>query len=273
LKYFRIGKRRTLKQVLDFAKDKNIELMLFTMVSPYDYFLIKGLKAAGIKVAFVFHDFRRHPGDLWPSTRLLKKILKNIDVPIFLSNYVRRQAGQPNRSQVINFPKLINPEMAVEADRFDYDYGIFGRQHKYTGIKDYANAIDILGPKYNAIIQGDFRKFGNGVVSVSGWLSEDELLGFITRTTVILCLHLEASQSGIINISHQLGRPVVARNVGGISEQLNPNNGVLVASIDELPGAMLQAMKLSPSKVRPTDCHLSLSDLKSNLECFVRDSY
>jgi hypothetical protein len=269
LKFFRYKKRNFQRQVRSFVQSHEIDLVLFVMVSPYDYSIIQELRSIGVNTAFIFHDYKRHPGDYWPSSMLLHKIMNRVDIPIFLSAFVKEKANNPKESILVNFPKLKSQIVSNTEESFEFDYAILGRQKSYKGVKDYENVVRVLSQKYSGVIQVSKKIFGIRAEVLPSWLSDKDFISIIRRSRVIICLHREASQSGIVNLAHQLNRPVIVTEVGGIPEQVNSKNGVVVRDLMEIPFAMEKALNLNLDEIKPANQFLSVGELKSYLESYV----
>ena len=69
----------------------------------------------------------------------------------------------------------------------------------------------------------------------------EELAALLVNCSLCVCPYTDATQSGVIMTSFSLGKPVVATNVGGLSECIeNKKSGILVPAKD--PDALAKAI-------------------------------
>jgi len=70
---------------------------------------------------------------------------------------------------------------------------------------------------------------GNSITIEDRYLPDDELIEALHAANAVILPYRSASQSGVIPICLQAGRPVVATNVGGLTEQLEDGLNSVVA--------------------------------------------
>lgn len=107
----------------------------------------------------------------------------------------------------------------------------FGRISPYKGLQVLLEAFPIIQkqiPQVRLLIVGS----GNvepyqeqlsrlkGVIIVNRWISDNEVGDFFSRASVVVAPYVDGTQSGVIPIAYSFGLPVVATNVGGLSEQV-----------------------------------------------------
>ena len=74
-----------------------------------------------------------------------------------------------------------------------------------------------------------------------GWIDDKEISSLIEDVDMLILPYIEASQSGVIPLSYSFGKMVIATNVGGLSEQIYNNTGLLIKpnNINELADAVI----------------------------------
>lgn len=89
---------------------------------------------------------------------------------------------------------------------------------------------------YIEIIE-DYR---DSIELINRWIEDDEFEGIIRKCDFLVLPYLDASQSGIVPLAFAFGKPVVATNVGALSEQVPLGTGFLIRpNEDELIKAIL----------------------------------
>ena len=75
-----------------------------------------------------------------------------------------------------------------------------------------------------------------------GWIDDKEISSLIEDVDMLILPYIEASQSGVIPLSYSFGKMVVATNVGGLSEQIYNNTGLLIKpnNIKELANTIIK---------------------------------
>ena len=76
---------------------------------------------------------------------------------------------------------------------------------------------------------------------IKGFIPYSDVAGLFQRSAISVLPYIEASQSGVAAASYGLGTPVIASNVGGLSELVHDSeDGLLVPPAD--PQALAQAI-------------------------------
>ncbi|MBX3045021.1 MAG: glycosyltransferase [Candidatus Kapabacteria bacterium] len=114
----------------------------------------------------------------------------------------------------------------------------FGFIRDYKGIDLAISAMKILGDEYYLIIAGEvygsFDKYQtqidelgiNSKISLfTKYISDAETSLFFSAADVCLLPYKSATQSGIVAISYHFDLPVIATNVGGLAEMIEPCGG------------------------------------------------
>jgi glycosyltransferase involved in cell wall biosynthesis len=213
-----------------------IELVIFPMSNPIDLLLGAALKKNKVKCIRLVHDLKRHPGDLYPPTWVTKRVLKDADGVVCLSNFVHEEIKTSN--QGIRIVQAGHPYYfpLVEQERnlrnsSERKILFIGRGGKYKGLSTLLDAWPNIGGVSNTLtIAGEHKKITEHkrVNQVSGWLSDLNFHKLIHSHDLLVFPYAEASQSGIIPLALQYKKPVIVLPVGGLPEQVTHlSNGVI----------------------------------------------
>ncbi|QVJ81882.1 Glycosyltransferase involved in cell wall bisynthesis [Prevotella sp. khp1] len=138
-----------------------------------------------------------------------------------------------------------------------------GHFSPYKGIDLLCRAMEIVheqAPEIECIIAGrgvldfDVKCYDNvGYIKIiNKFLSLEELVNLISNSKFVVCPYKDATQSGVVASAFSLNKPVLATNVGGLSETVKDNvNGRLISpnNVEELATAICE-MYNSPDKLR-----------------------
>ena len=131
----------------------------------------------------------------------------------------------------------------------------FGRIEKYKGLFYLIEAIKILkkqGSHVKVIIAGtgsDLDIYRNEIKTDSSfelierYIRSEEIQALFERANIVVLPYTDATQSGIVALALQYGRPVIATNVGSIGEVVQDGyNGIIVPPKD--PDALANAIEM-----------------------------
>lgn len=256
------GRNRKFKILIAQLHSRGVVDVVCMMPHIFDLQLHRITKALGMKLSRIIHDFKRHPGDLWPNKISIFFRIKKSDNLFFLSKYVAQHTNTRKLPGVIlPFPEEFL--VSNEGENFDItsscDVLITGRMRKYKGLNQIPKIIEIM----NQTFEVNFRLVGSGraiksqctnLITNNHWLSEKEFEDNIRGTKILLLLHTEASQSGLIPLAHRLGKWVVAPRIGGLGEQVHEGlDGFIYepGSIESATEAIKKALELESQGVKP----------------------
>ena len=189
------------------------------------------------------HDPLPHKGERTFKKNLYRKITKK-----FVKKFILMNGKQTNLfCEKYNIPpdeifiSKLGPYSVLK--KFSNDLSLvqkqkyilfFGRISPYKGLEYLLPAIENVHLKFHDI---EFIIAGNGkyyfdkshfdnlkyVKFINRFIPITELVSLIENSYFIICPYIEATQSGVIMSSFAFGKPVIATNVGGLSEVIENN--------------------------------------------------
>ena len=97
-------------------------------------------------------------------------------------------------------------------------------------------------PNYKLLIAGKgdmhpykelLKDIENNVILYNRWIDDEEVSEIIQQIDFLVLPYIDASQSGVIPLAYSFEKPVIATNVGGLSEQVTEETGILVEPNNE----------------------------------------
>lgn len=249
--------RRLAAQAREFRADAVVSVMthLWTPLAA------PALRRVGIPFVPMVHDALPHPGDrldLFWDWRLDRE-LDAAHCAIALSGAVEAalRARRP-ALPVLRLPLgahlpagFLRPAPARGVG-WGPEFLLFGRLRAYKGLDLLRDAFRLLRQTHpearlRVVGEGDAEGLAPGLSALPGvrveprWVAEAEIPELIAGADVLVLPYREASQSGVVSLSHAMGVPVVVTPVGGLAEQVTDGvNGALAAA--PTPEALAAAM-------------------------------
>ncbi|MDR0305157.1 MAG: glycosyltransferase [Chitinispirillales bacterium] len=131
-------------------------------------------------------------------------------------------------------------------EKIYYKILFFGRIIAYKGLIVLLKAMEIVvarKPQIKLRIAGNgeitneekilIEKLKNNIEYLNKWIKDEEFSEYFQDIDASVLPYVEATQSGIIPLSYSFGKPVIATNVGALSEQIFPDTGIIVEPNDE----------------------------------------
>ncbi|MBS4000942.1 MAG: glycosyltransferase [Desulfobulbaceae bacterium] len=121
----------------------------------------------------------------------------------------------------------------------------FGFIRKYKGLDLLIEAMSKLGEEYHLIIAGEpyesyseyaeiisKHNLGSRVSEMIRFISDDDVRLLFSAADVCVLPYRSATQSGIVGISYHFDLPLIATNVGGLSEMIEPyQTGIMTEDV------------------------------------------
>jgi len=244
-------------RIFQALKESNADV--FHLVAPHEWNLILGflIKLLRKPLIYTVHDPEHHLG-----APLYIRILENIfrrmpDGFIVLSKLARQELqsmGFPADrvfyvpiAAYSHFSKMHRPEARPEKAIL-----FFGRIEPYKGLDLLLKAMSevfVEFPDWKLILAGAgdlsrYRSYLNSsqIEVINRYISDEDVAGLMLRSRFVVLPYTEATQSGVVPIAYAFGRPVIATNVGSLSEMvLDGKTGLIVSPAD--PVALASAIK------------------------------
>ncbi len=198
-------------------------------------------KILRIKIIFTVHDGLIHLGDgrkldqWWQNA-----CIKLADELIFLTEFVKKQTienvgfkgGASVSPHGVNTPDGLQVEARQHTAKPRLLF--LGRVVKYKGVEMLLEAVRLLEKDdYECLtIAGELRYPLNlpkdsKIKLIDEFLPEKEMIRLLNEHDILVLPYLEATQSGIIAFGIATGIPMICTNVGGLAEQVKPNQGAI----------------------------------------------
>ena len=221
------------------------DVALATMIHPWHEIIFSLLKNKVLRFK-VIHDVTPHAGE----NSIFKRILSKLDI-LISDKWIVLTQNSKDKLQKKGVP--VDKIFVIPHAHFGFynkynsftgkhnisnRIGFFGRICKYKGIENllqsYCEVVKKL-PQLKLLIAGsgkfDYETIA-GVELYNRWINDDEVVSLLSGVDVVVLPYIEASQSGVIPLAFSLGKPVIVTNVGGLSEQVPSDCGILVPSND-----------------------------------------
>lgn len=211
-------------------------------------------RLSDIPLITTIHDFTQHLGDRnFFTSKISEYISKRTDKFVVLTGsyapLVAKKYGKPMEA-VAHIPHANFSYYNLDgaAPRFDNIHNallFFGRISKYKGVSVLLRSMRILHkrrPELKLVIAGSgnltaedmsiINSMPDNISLMNGWLPDTMVWELFAGADMTIVPYIDASQSGVVAISFSSGRTVVATDVGGLREQVEPGGGIVIPPND-----------------------------------------
>ena len=223
------------------------------------------------KMVLSVHDPIEHSSTSSSVKRFYRRIAFKMSKKFVLFNKTQRddfvKKYNLKESQVINsqlstygFLRQMKQNEEIIAKIKDKQYILFfGTITRYKGLDILLEAMKDVHkvlPSLNVVIAGgghfyfnvdEYSKL-NYVTIINRFIQNDELATLIKNCLFVVCPYRDATQSGVIMSSFALSKPVLATNVGGLSEMVKNDKSGVVISPDNIKILVEAIVRLSNDK-------------------------
>lgn len=288
--------RDTAKKIINF----NPELVIFTYWLPffapcYTSIAKRVKKNTKAKILAICHNIIPHEKRLGDKI-LTKTFLKKMDYYITLSLEVKNDLNlfikQPKYKVLPHpvysrFGKSVNKQQALE--RLNLPEGnyilFFGIIREYKGLDTLIESMAILKSRSNikCMVVGEFyddeslyfnlikkHELENNIILINEFIPTNEVKYYFSAADVVILPYKHATQSGIVQIAVNFGKPVIASNVGGLAEVIeNGKMGYIVEKENPYELAVVIEKFYSERKEREFSQNISELSKKYSWKYFV----
>lgn len=275
---------KVLKQIVKKINSLDINYIYFESEHIWNAFIMRRIRK-DIKRVVVIHDVIPHEDSKGKS--LANKVCCRMADLVVIRNekykeeLIKRYKVKEN--QVIILPLWrFYPEF--ESDSKVDGFLFFGRIRKYKGIDSMLNIAKQL-PEIHFIVAGSPDEESKPIVEEIKQLNncevidkevfDDEMETLFKRSKAIILPYSSATQSGVIIDAYKFGRPVIAYDVGAISEQVaNNESGYLVSDEKEFINTILvlenmNEIELCKKQQEAYDFGFNKYSTQSNKQLFI----
>ncbi|MGB9696397.1 MAG: glycosyltransferase family 4 protein [Ignavibacteria bacterium] len=206
---------------------------------------------------WTLHDAIPHTGDENVKTKILNKLLSRYDF-FFVQHYkylrdkfIENFRVKPEKVfQLYSGPLNVYRNFESDERIVNGDYILFyGRIAKYKGIDYLLKAYNKLKTDVKLVIAGSGRLWSENeiidsnknIIFLNKYIETRELVSLIKNSLFVVAPYTDATHSAVVVTSYVFGKPIIAYNVGGLSEVIQNNfTGILVEpnSVDALSVAI-----------------------------------
>lgn len=220
---------------------RRYDALYIPMYGPWDLPLAWLFKLARKPVVGTIHDAEMHAGaSRIPTTLLLRSLLlKCTDHVVFLSKSqqrigLRRHPGLRERTSVVPHGLISVPGIIPRPPEGRARLLFIGSIARYKGVEMLAEAcvtisdqierLNIVGrANYDISLPADAK-----IHFKNGYVSDQELAGYVNESDILILPYLEATQSGVLTIGVDAQKPMICTDVPGLREQLDDTEALFV---------------------------------------------
>jgi len=257
--YKKISRNNLVNSVTQYLLELDSSIVHFTGFHPTILITAQKIKKHSIPVVLTLHDLNPHLARFNLLTKVKRKLIFNrmtikravkiSDEVIFLSSYVAGQAYERFRRI---FPVI---RLCQDSEKFRKISSIstnndflsslrlkllfFGSINLYKGLQYLIRALEILKRKNAPVELYIYGKFTNinfeippkirNIVHIRNeMIPDEEVANIFSKCDVVVMPYVEASQSGVLPLAFEFGKPVIASSIGCFTEWIIPEvNGLL----------------------------------------------
>ncbi len=222
---------------------------------PCLYEMTKYFLSQGVNVVYTVHDVIRHEeritaiGRIYDGVYWYIQLPKLLRLPIMIHVHSEQHKSEllkrhgeavGERIYVVrhgaNNPQSIRKGEAVprelqKLDARSFKILFFGRIEKYKGLPQLIDCVRMLQLKKSdvqlviagaGVVEYPCSRMPSNTVLINRFINDDEIKSIFESANVVVLPYRSATQSGVIPLAYSFGKPVIATEVGAISELIMP---------------------------------------------------
>ena len=222
-------RQNKISQIIKIMRLNNVKSLLIPMTSPIDSYG-RNLLSKNLRVVRVIHDAVKHPGDYWPTQRMIDQLILSKDQTVVLSKAVKKLIADKYKKDfpLAHLPPPQLPEGEISSVHRGYVLFI-GRIRKYKNIELLLQSWNIAKfSNFTLIIAGEGKlsrkasleiKHSDSIILRNEWLDETSFATLIENASIIVFPYSEASQSGVLAYCVSRNKTVVVTALDGLTSQ------------------------------------------------------
>jgi glycosyltransferase involved in cell wall biosynthesis len=246
---------QTAKAIHDYKADLVVVSWFLPFFAPAYGVILRCLK--GMRKVILAHNVSSHEKWAW-ADRLMHFVFAKADNIVVLSNstlneLINKMPLTISKRSILGFHPIYNCYVKPETGNTAPSHTLlfFGLIKPYKGLDVLIDAMPMVlsqFPDAKLVIAGEvygdssiYHKqiedlgIGNAIETHFRYISDPEISGFFSRSSLCVLPYKSASQSGVIATAYSFGVPVLASDVGGLGEYIVPGEtGYLVKANDPI---------------------------------------
>jgi len=235
-------------KIIKQLKKQKIKIVIWPMPHPWTPILNIFMAGIGLRTITIMHDISPHKGEPAVLKIFNKAVIWTTHKIIVLSMFSLRKIKIAKLLKKTNYAKLgylgIGDDTSAEVSR-GKEILFFGRIEPYKNIEGLLDIFEEVSKsdmeiKLTIAGEGDISKFAlrigknSNIKLINRWISNKEIPSLFKKASLVVLPYSEATQSGIIQIAYEFHTPVIAYDLGGMSEQIiNGQTGYLISRNDK----------------------------------------
>jgi len=279
--------------LLGFLEKEHPNLVINLMPHLWSPLMTQAIQKRCGTYATIIHDATPHPGD--PSGWITPWLLRDgklADAVITLSRFVTEELIRKHSFPRQRIHSLFHPDLRARAcsGHRQLKQGqpirllFYGRILAYKGLSLLVEAVELLhlqgvSASLGVAGAGNIMHLHHRLAAIDAEIINRELSAvetaeLLVKYDVMVCSHIEASQSGVAALAFGNAMPVVATPVGGLAEQVIPGRtGVLADDLSARAiAAAIQKLVGTPELYNRISRHLAQTRRDRSMERFISES-
>jgi glycosyltransferase involved in cell wall biosynthesis len=205
----------------------------FWLICPNSTLLRRGSQLCDSASCMFCNVSSKRPPQLWRYRESFKNAIRDLDVLIAPSNYLKEKIACKLNIKATTIPNFVpNPPDSIQSSGFSDFFLFAGRLETYKGVLQLVSAFKELGKRSDhrliivgtGSLEGAIRQWIKRNDSLHniiqfGWMSQDLLYGLLKDASALLVPSISPENCPLVALEAlSVGTPVIASRVGGLPE-------------------------------------------------------